>query len=141
MLDFLQGKEIAFKEELIEFIEIMKSLENVTVVSPDGIRAKLSPGILLVEILNADFILKEFLLIFLDLRDFLEKIQIYSQITKKGIMVRFSSDRIETRKMNDLISIAENELNVNPYGATFVVENSTRILNYSMSALLNIHIS
>jgi len=152
MLDFLQGREIAFKEELIEFIEIMKSLENVTIVFSDGIRAKLSPEILFVEILNAGFALKEVLPIFLDLRDRIgfetdyndvrdkileilrekkfseEKIQSYSQIIKKGIMVRFSPDKVETRKMSDLISIVENELNVNPYEAIFIVENSMKIL-------------
>jgi len=152
MLDFLQGREIAFKEELIEFVEIMESLENVTIVFSDGIRAKLSPEILFIEILNAGFTLKEILPIFLDLRDrigfetdyddirnkileilkekrFLEeKIQSYSQIIEKGIMIRFSSDRLETRKMNDLVAIAENELNVNTYEAIFIVENSMKIL-------------
>jgi len=152
MLDFLQGREIAFREELIEFVEIMESLENVTVVFPDGIRAKLSPEILFVEILNAGFTLKEILPIFLDLRDRIEfetdydgirnkileilkekrfseeKIKSYSQVTEKGIMVRFSSSRLETRKMSDLISIAENELAVNTYEAIFIVENSMKIL-------------
>lgn len=152
MLDFLEGKEIGFREELIEFVEIMQSLENVNVSFSEDIKSKLSPEILLVDMLNADFTLKEILPVFLDLRDkigfdtnyddirtkileilrekqFLEeKIRNYSDITKKNLMIRFSSDQLESREMNDLISIAESELNVNTYEAIFIVENSIRIL-------------
>jgi len=152
MLDFLQGKEIAFKEELIEFIEILKSLENVNIKFSDDIIAKFSLEILLIELINVGFTLKEIFPIFLDLRDRIrfetdydnvrnkilkilkekqfpeEKIESYSQIMKKDIKVRFSSGRYEIRKMNDLVSIAENELNVNIYEAIFIVENSIKIL-------------
>ncbi|MBU7028546.1 MAG: hypothetical protein HXS48_16550 [Theionarchaea archaeon] len=152
MLDFLQGKEIAFKEELFEFVEIMESLENVSISFSDGIRTKLSPEFVLIEILNAGLALKEILPIFLDLRDRIgfetdydeirnkileilkenkypeEKIRRYSQMIKKDIVVRSLSNKLETRNINDLVTIAENELNVNPYEAIFIVENSMKIL-------------
>lgn len=152
MLDFLEGKEISFKEELIEFIEIMRSLENVNISFTEDIKTKLSPEILSIEMINAGLTLKEILPIFSDLRDRIgfetnydeiraeildilkekelleEKIQAYSQIMKKDTMIRFSSGKLETRKMSELVSIAENELNVSTYEAIFIVENSVRIL-------------
>lgn len=152
MLDFLQGKEITFKEELIEFVEIMESLEDVNIRFPEDIKTKLSPEILLIDMLNAGLTLKEILPIFLDIRDKIgfetnydnikekileilisrgfseEKIKTYSQIIKKDIMIRFFSDELEARKMEDLISVVENELNINTYEAIFIVENSIRTL-------------
>ena len=152
MLDFLQGKEITFKEELIEFVEIMEGLENVNILFPEDIKTKLSPEILLIDLVNAGLALKEILPIFLDIRDKIgletnyhdirkkileilvskgfpeEKIKTYSRIMERDIMMRFYSGEFEPRKIDDLISVAENELNVNTYEAIFIVENSIRIL-------------